>query len=306
MLNYSLFVTLSLIWGSSYLLIKIGVRELDALSLVSGRLSLAALFCLLALYVMRRPLPRDPKTLLNILVVGILNTAVPFVLITWGEKSIDSGLAGVLNGTTPLFSLVIAHFATQDDRFNTRKLFGLLAGFAGVALLATRSIDGSTNNSIEGQLAVLGASCSYAISAVIIRRNLRHIEPMVAAGSALVVGAVVVSTITLLFVHPLPVISALASDVVLAVVMLAFLNTFIANTIYYRLVGAWGASRATTVTYLISPLSLAVGALFGSEQPDGRLLIGAALVVGGVVVVNLRRAPASAAQPAPVPAGNVD
>lgn len=139
MLNLTLFGLLGVIWGSSFLLIKIGVRELDAFSLVAGRMSIAALAFGILLLATRQVMARKAADLLKLAVVGVLNSALPFVLIAWSEQWLDSSLAGVLNATTPLFSLIIAHFALTDDRITANKLFGLIVGFFGVIVLALRS-----------------------------------------------------------------------------------------------------------------------------------------------------------------------
>lgn len=302
MKNWVLFGTLGLIWGSSFLLIKIGVQELDAFSLVAGRLTLAAVAFGLMLYLTRRAIPRDWRTLGNLTINGIGATALPFVLITWGEQYIDSGLTGILNSTTPLFSLVIAHLALRDDRITLGKLLGLIAGFTGVLLLAARGMDPAHPNPIEGQLAVLGASFCYAASAVHVRRNLRHLDPPTVAGFSLMAGALIMLVLTLMLVRPLPVIGALSAGVVLAVISLALFNTFIANLMYYTLIENWGASRATMVTYLVGPASLVIGALLGSEVIDARLVIGAVLIVGGIALANMWRGRRDA-QPAAAVAG---
>src|SRR5258708_1111372 len=182
MKNWLMFGLLGLIWGSSFLLIKIGVQELNAFELVSGRLGFTALAFALTLVIMRRPLPRDPKTWAVLAVVGVTNTVIPFVLITSGEQMIDSGLASVLNATTPLFSIVIAHLALSDDRLYGGKILGLLAGFVGVIILASRSVDPNHPNPLPGQIAILVAAFFYAISAVIIRPNLRPLQPTIPAG----------------------------------------------------------------------------------------------------------------------------
>src|SRR5689334_17923247 len=141
MKNWIMFGLLGLIWGSSFLLIKIGLTGLDAFSLVAGRLTFAAIsFTIFAFFTHRR-LPKDRDTLIKLAIVGLTNTAIPFVLITWGENSIDSGLAGVLDATAPLFSLLIAHLALHDEKITLAKLLGLIAGFAGVVILAMRTAD---------------------------------------------------------------------------------------------------------------------------------------------------------------------
>ncbi|MBN1965979.1 MAG: DMT family transporter, partial [Anaerolineae bacterium] len=133
------FLTLGAIWGSSFLLIKIGVAEFTPLQLVAVRVGVAALAMLLTLFLTGRRFPQDWASRGKLMIVGLFNTAIPFFLITWGEQSIDSGLATVLNATVPLFSLVIAHFALSDERITSLKVVGLTSGFIGVMLLASRN-----------------------------------------------------------------------------------------------------------------------------------------------------------------------
>ncbi len=288
MIYWALFWTLGLIWGSSFLLIKIGVQELNPLSLVSGRLGVAAIAFAVTLALTRKPIPRDRKTLISLAIIGITNTALPFVLITWAESHIDSGLASVLNATVPLFSIVMAHVALQDDKIHTGKVMGLITGFMGVVMLALRSTSGQASP-IEGMVAMLAATLSYAFSAVFIRRNLRHVDSTVTAGVSSIVGAVAVLTFTLLTVRPLPIISALMPQTALAVITLGVANTFIANSIFFYLIRNWGASRTTLVTYVLPPIGLLLGALIAHEQIDLQLIVGAALIIGGVALANLHK-----------------
>jgi len=298
MRNWLIFGLLSLIWGSSFLLIKVGLTGLEPFVLVAARTGTAALCFAIILYVLRKRPPRDRRSLLVIIAIGIFNTAIPFTCITWGETVIDSGLAGVLNGTTPLFTLVIAHLALHDDKITMRKIFGLIAGFAGVLLLATRTVaDTGHVNPLIGQLAILGSSSSYAISAVLIRRYLRGVDSLLVAGGSMIVGAGVMATLVLIFVRPLPVIAELPIGVIAAVLTLGVLNTFVANSIYFQLINAWGASRATMVTYMIAPVSLLLGALFADEHLDWKLVLGASMIIGGVAIVNLRRTAISVPPP---------
>src|SRR5262249_51619690 len=152
--------------------------------------------------------------------------ALPFILITWGEKTIDSGLAGVLDATVPLFSFVMAHLAFSDDKLNRGKVMGLVVGFVGVVILALRGTDPTHENPLLGQLAVLVASCSYAYAAVILRRNLQHVDSFVIGGGSLVVGALAVVVVTLLTGQVLPSISALQPRTILAMLTLGIINTF--------------------------------------------------------------------------------
>jgi drug/metabolite transporter (DMT)-like permease len=221
-----------------------------------------------------------------LLYVGVMNTAVPFTLITWGEQNIDSGLATVLDATVPLFTLVFAHLALADERITPQKVIGLLAGFVGVAILASRDAESSSPNTLSGQVAVLVASAFYASSAVVIRRYLRRVDPLVIAGGSLLIGAVVVVTITLVTVHPLPDVGGLRIQAVLAVLTLAVMNTVVAYFLFYHLLDAWNATRTTLVTYVMSPIGVTLGAIFLDETVDWKIVGGAALILGGIIVVN--------------------
>ncbi|HRE47884.1 MAG TPA: DMT family transporter [Aggregatilineales bacterium] len=286
MFVWLMFLSVGAIWGSSYLLIKIGVNEFDPIALVALRLGIAAVCFAVMFLVTRRRFPRDPRTLGILALVGITNTALPFILITWGEKYIDSAIAGVLVATTPLFSLVIAHLALADDKITLGKLLGLIAGFTGIVLLATRTA-GDGQNSILGQVAILGASASYGISSVIIKKTLKNVEPMTVAGVTLMVGGGASVLFMLLAVRPLPNLSLVSTGALLAVIILGVLNTYIAYVLFFRVIKAWSATRATMVTYIAPPFSIALGLLFGSERFDIRLIIGAVLIIGGVILANM-------------------
>ncbi len=298
---WGMFWSLGLIWGSSFLLIKVGVEELGPLPLVSTRIGLAAVLMGVYLWVSHRKWPRKRSEMAALVYVGIMNTAVPFTLITWGEQDIDSGLATVLNATVPLFTLVFAHFALADERMSFQKVIGLGVGFAGVVLLATRGGASASENSLSGQLAVLAGSMSYASSAIIIRRYLRQVDPFIIAGGSLMVGGVAIITITLLTVDPLPNVADLSAKVIAAVLTLAVLNTVVAYFMLYQLMHAWGATRTTLVTYVMPPIGVTLGAIFLDELVDWKIVVGAALILSGIIAVNWRgrRAVSAAAQTAP-------
>jgi drug/metabolite transporter (DMT)-like permease len=285
---WAAFWTLGLIWGSSFLLIKFGVAELTPLQLVACRVGMAALAMVLTLRFTGRHFPADLRSRLGLIVVGMFNTAIPFLLITWGEQSIDSGLATVLNATVPLFSLVIAHFALQDERITGMKLLGLLSGFIGVVVLASRSLGvGEVANPLAGQVAVLLASMCYAGATVFVRRNLRHLPPMVVSSGALVTAAVLVGGAALL-VDGLPAFGALSTTAIFSVGTLGLANTYVAYLLFYWIISRWGATRATLVTYVMPPVGLALGGIFLAEPLDTHLLLGTALIGAGVALVTLR------------------
>ncbi len=289
MKNWAMFWGLGLIWGASFLLIKVGVEELGPLPLVSVRIGLAAVLMAIFLGVTRRRWPQTRRERLALLYVGLMNTALPFTLITWGEQNIDSGLATVLNATVPLFTLMFAHFALADERISPQKVIGLLMGFVGVAILASRSAESSSPNTLPGQVAVLVASASYASSAIVIRRYLRRVDPFVIAGGSLMIGGVTVVTITLLTVRPLPDVGSLSIEAIAAVLTLALMNTVVAYFLFYHLIDAWNATRTSLVTYVMPPVGVTLGAIFLDETVDWKIVVGATLILGAIIVVNWRK-----------------
>jgi drug/metabolite transporter (DMT)-like permease len=165
--SWGAFLLLGLVWGSSFLWIKLALTELGPFTLVAFRLLFGAFGMAIVLWFRRPPFPRDTKTLSLLALMGLTNTALPFTLISWGQTSIDSGVASILNSTTPLFTLVIAHFFLEDERMNLPRAIGLLVGFIGILLLFSRDVGAEGfRSSVLGQAAVVAAAISYAGSSV--------------------------------------------------------------------------------------------------------------------------------------------
>ena len=291
------FWILSIIWGSSYFFIRIGVEQLPPFQLVFIRTAIAALGLNLVIYARGKRLPTDWPGIRVLLFLGILNTVFPFALITWGEVQIESGLASVLQGTAALFTLIAAHFTFSDERITWRKLVGLLIGFLGVVILAGRSSDETVAGvtpmlHLLGQLAIVGASLCYAVGNTYGRQAMQNrLEPLVIAGGSMTVAAVITGVIAYgapVFGGTVPLgIGELSGRVLGAVLTLGLLNTFGAYLIYYPLIAVLGAARTSMVTYVIPVVGLLLGALFLNEQVDLRLLVGAIMIVGSIAIVNL-------------------
>lgn len=292
------FWLLGLIWGSSYLFIRISVEQLPPFQIVFLRTAIAALGLLAVVYARGKRLPTDWRSIADLIVLGVLNTVLPFALITWGETRIESGLASVLQGTAALFSLVVAHFTFADERITPRKLAGLLLGFLGVLVLASRdaglgSLDLASAPQLLGQLAVVGASLCYGLGGNYGRKAMQsRLEPIVVSAGAMLVAAVLSGAVA--YAGPLLGLAApvalgqIAPRVLGATLALGVINTFGAYLIFYSLVAALGAARTAMVTYVIPVVGLVLGALFLGELVDARLLFGAALILGGIGVVNLK------------------
>lgn len=296
--DWGAFVLLGLIWGSSFLWIKVaqggplagfvppaGATAFHPFLLVAFRL-LFGFLGMLGVWAWQRPaLPREPRLLLAFLVMGFFNTALPFVMITWGETRIASGLASVLNATVPLFTIVIAHFALHDEKITPARLAGLGTGFLGVIVLVSRDLEpGGLGGSVWGQAAVIGAAVSYALALNFARRYLRNQPPAVQTFMVLLCADALLWLVTPAVEAPLALpTSALAW---VAVTWLGLLGSCVAYLLFFHLNNAWGPTRASLVTYTFPVIGLILGAAFLGEPTDWRLLAGSALVVAGILVVN--------------------
>ena len=194
--HWFIFILLGAIWSSSFMWIKIAVQEVGPVTLVAFRVLFGLLFGIVVIFVQRIPLPRTFKAWFPLLLLGVTNVAIPFYLISWGEKSIDSAVAAILDATVPLFTILIAHFLLQDDKMTVPKVLGLLIGFAGVVVLMSKDI-GASLGSLTGQLAVIVASMFYAGSSVYLRKTtadthgvLRSAGPLTSATAVMWLGAV--------------------------------------------------------------------------------------------------------------------
>lgn len=280
------FITLGLIWGSSFLWIKIGVEELPAATLVAQRITIGAVFMLVFLRLAGMRMPRAARDLAPLAVVGLLNAALPYLLITWGEEVIDSATAAVLNSLAPIFSLLIAGLYLRVEPVTALRVTGLVVGFAGAALLASREL--ALRNDVEGLIgagAVVLAALSYAVAASYAKHNLRINHRYVVSAGTLVFGA--------LFMWPLALVAdgfvlPTRPETIVSVVWLGVMGAFVAYLLYFFLIAELGATLAAMVTYLFPVVGVALGVIFLGEVLDLRLALGTLLVLAGIVVVGLR------------------
>ena len=285
------FLSLTLIWGTSFLWIKIAVREIDPFSLVAFRLAFG-LAGLAVFFPFRKPrIPREARVWASLAALGLLSSAIPWVAISWAETTIDSALASVLNGTVPLFTIVIAHLFLRDDRITSERVMGLLLGFAGVVVLTQRP--GGTSASVVpegagfiGKGAMLLATFSYALGSVHARRNLRSVDALVQAFFSMVFSLVLIVGAIAAFGHGLAV--PVRTDTWTALLWLGVLGAGVASLVFYVLLHAVGPTRASLVTYTIPVVGVTLGVLILSEKLDWHLVVGMFLIVAGVWAVNRR------------------
>lgn len=289
---WAMFWLIGLIWGSSFMFISVGVRELRPIEVVFIRTAIGALGLWLVIFLRRVPTITDWRNIRAVIIIGLGNVLAPFLLISWGEQYIPSGLAAVLQSTAALFALVIAHFAFADESMSIRKVIGLVTGFIGVVVLFSGDLSGGDDSSLAllGQLAIVGASLFYATFTTYSRKMIRgSIEPVVMAGGTMLVAAL--ASAPLVFFTEggfTPLRQPLSSDVLWSMVILGALNTFVAYLFYYFIVRELGVARTSMVTYIVPIVGLVLGALFLNEEVGTTLLIGTALIFAGIGVVNLQ------------------
>jgi len=304
------FIALGSIWGSSFLWIKIAVQEISPLMLVTLRLFIGVVGLGIIAIRTRPTFPRSRKLWLILLFLGFINTGIPYLMISWGELYIDSAVAAILNSTTPLFTMLIATIFLTDDRLTFLRLVGLFVGFLGIIILVGRDLPtiefasmiqteiqpeyqgiglssifpNQFSLSLWGQFAVLGASLFYGISSVFARRTTQGLSPIVIGLIPLLSADASLWLITGLgrdtFVLPnLPITW-------LAVVWLGLMGTAVSFILYYYLIHSIGPTRTTLVTYIFPLVGLLLGVLILDELLDWRMIIGGALIVSSIVIVN--------------------
>jgi drug/metabolite transporter (DMT)-like permease len=283
--NFLWLVVLAALWGPSFLFIKVAVAEIPPLTLVAGRVGIAAALLLAMLRLQGGSLPKSRRLWMHFAVVGLFSNALPFALFSWGELYIDSALAAILNGTTPLFTMVLAHFFIADDRLSPVKVAGALLGFGGLALLIAPSLMGGVQATTLGLLAVTAAAASYGIAIVYTRQNLRGLPPLVGPVAQLTMASIYIVPLALIIEQPyrLPMPSWAAAGSLLT---LAVFGTAVAFIVYYRLMERTSATYVSMVTYVVPVFGLALGIIVLAERPAWNAYAGCALILAGVMIVN--------------------
>jgi drug/metabolite transporter (DMT)-like permease len=280
------FLGLGFMWGSSYLFIKLAVDSFGTFTLISLRLLIGAAFLWAVLRLTRTPLPRDRRAYGHLFVMAIINITIPFTLITWAEQSVDSALAAILNSSVPLFVLVIAPAFLPDEPIRVNGLVGLAVGFIGVVLIVSPGLTGAAGT-VPGMLALLGSSFSYAWGNVYARRNVRGLAPMIPAVFQVTFALLIVGALALLVERPWATATPDA-QAWFSVIWLGILGSGMAYLAYFRLLSKWGATRTSLVAYLLPVVGIVLGAVVLQEPIGPSLIVGTALVIAGVALVNGR------------------
>jgi drug/metabolite transporter (DMT)-like permease len=285
--HWIVFITLGVIWSSSFLWIKIGVQEVGPMSLVAFRMLFGALTAIGIAVYYRIALPRDWNTWGIFAILGPASLAIPIFFISWGEQTIDSAVASILNATVPLFTLIVAHFWLHDDKITFQKTLGLLVGFAGVLILMSKDLLASEHGSVIGQGAVILASLFYAGSAVAIRKYTQHIDNTMRGVGMLLTSAVLMWIVGPIAERPFT-IPALPITWI-AALWLGILGSGLAMIMLYYLIHEIGPTRTSLVTYLFPVGGVILGVIFLKEQLSWQLIAGTVMIIASLAIVNYRR-----------------
>jgi drug/metabolite transporter (DMT)-like permease len=284
--DWLLILVLSVFWGGSFFFAGIAIKEIPPVTLALGRVGIAAAILLVYLRLIGSKLPHFGPVWGPLVVMALLNNVVPFILIFWSQTHIPSGLASILNATTPLFTIVVAHFATTDDKITPPRLAGLIFGFIGVLIVIGPDALRDLGVNVLAQLAsLLGAVC-YAVSGVYGRR-FGNLTPAVVSASILLISTVVIAPLALIADRPwtLPVPSAPA---IAATIGVAAISTAAAFLIYFRVLARAGATNLLLVTFLIPVSAILLGALFLGETLAVRHFAGMGAIALGLAAIDGR------------------
>ena len=274
---------LGCIWGASFLFIKVIVEETSPFTLVAGRLTLGAL-PLLVIIALHRPAIVERRSIIpKTLFTAIFATALPFLMISWGEQHIDSGIAAVLNSTVPLWTALLTAALLSHERLAGRELAGVALGFAGVLVVTGSDITHIGDSSVLGQLAVVGAALSYAVALVFARAKLAEEDPVMVATLQVSMGALIMWPVAFAAARGTPDIDV-SAKAWLSWVTLGMLGTGLAYIAYYWLIANVGV-LASTVTYIPPVIGLALGAVVLDEAIGLNVVVGAAIIIVGVMLL---------------------
>ncbi|NNE56792.1 MAG: EamA family transporter [Hellea sp.] len=293
-LDIAILILLSILWGGSFFFIEVLVDYWPPLTIVTIRVAIAAVILWMILLARRIPIPKTAGAWWALLVVGMLNNALPFTLIVWGQTQISSGMASILNATTPFFTVLVAGAILADERITRGKLLGVIIGLIGTVVMIGPEIlvSGLSSGGALGQLAVMGAALSYAFAAVWSRRfKAQGISPMVIATGQTSMAALMLLPLTLMIDQPLQNAGLyLGADMMVwgAMLGLAIASTVLAYILYFRLIASAGATNAALVTFLIPISAILLGVFILGEAFTRPQAIGMALIGLGLLIMDGR------------------
>lgn len=284
--EWVMLIALSVLWGGSFFFVEVALRELPPLTVVFFRVSLGAAALWIYAVATQSRIETDRTLWIQFAIMGTLNNAIPFTMMVWGQTFIGAGLASILNATTPLFTVVVAHFLTSDERMTAARLAGVVLGLLGVAILMGPDVFGDLDSGqLVGQAAILVGALSYAFAGVYGRRLSKH-SPVVTAAGMLTASSIIILPMALLF-EGIPK-SVPGLDVLSAVVAIAILSSALAYILYFKILAAAGATNLLLVTFLIPVSAIVLGVWFLAEKLTVEAMLGMLVIFCGLACVDGR------------------
>ena len=282
---WTLLVTLGVIWGAAFFFARVAVDEVLPLTLVLYRVSIAAVTLHVILAVLGRSIHPYVHRWRDFLVLGLLNNAVPFSLLFAGQTALSAGLASILNATMPIWTVVIGHVLTSDERMSAHKVAGVALGFVGVATMLGPAATGVLTAPAWAMLCVIGGAMSYGF-AVVFAKRFSAMPPLVTATGQLTASSALMLPVVLV-IDGVPEVT-LSGETWAAIAALAVISTALAYILYFRVLAIAGAVNGSLVTLLVPPSAILLGWLFLSERLDAFAWMGLALIGSGLVVLDGR------------------
>jgi drug/metabolite transporter (DMT)-like permease len=284
LVEFALLALLATLWGASYTFIKLGVATIPPVTLIAARTLIAGMLLLAIMRWRGLSLPWDVATWRRFLFQACLNSVIPFTLIAWAERSLDAGLATILNSTSPIFTFLLTFAITRHEPATARKLFGVLAGMAGICLVVGIQALGGLGEQLLAQIATVVATICYA-GAAIFSRGFKGLDPMAPAAGSLICGAAILIPVSLVVDQPWTLAPSMSS--VLALLGLAGFSTALAFVIYFRLIQTLGSVGTTAQAYLRVPIGVALGCVLLGESLSSTAWVGLGCVVIGVAAMTI-------------------
>ena len=292
MREWLMLITLSLLWGGSFFFVGVAVAELPPLTIVTLRVGLAAITLWIIVLFMGLSLPRSPNVWMAFLIMGLLNNVIPFSLIVWGQTHIASGLASVLNATTPLFGVIVVGLLLVDERATAMKLVGVAVGFLGVVMMiGIPSLDSVKQGTILAQIAILGAALSYAFASVFGRRfKAMGLKPIIIAAGQVTGSTALLAPVAFYVDGPLALLGPGSPSIIVwaSILTLAVFSTALAYILYFKILASSGATNILLVTLLVPVSAIFLGLLFLNETLQWVNLAGMALIAIGLSAIDGR------------------
>jgi drug/metabolite transporter (DMT)-like permease len=287
-LEWATLITLAAVWGGAFFFNAVAVKELPVFTIVVARVVLAALVLVAVLKVAGIRMPSDRRVWIAFFGMGLLNNAIPFSLIVWGQQHIASGVASILNASTPLFTVVLAHVLTSDEKLTGGRILGVLAGLAGVAIMIGGDAARALGTNVVAQLACVAAAVSYGFAGIFGRRfRAMGVAPMATAAGQLIASSILLLPMMLMLDRPWS-LAAPSLNAIVALIGIATLSTAFAYVLFFRLLATAGASNTSLVTLLIPVSAILLGMIFLGEMLELRHIVGMAMIALGLAAIDGR------------------